>query len=229
MVSKYKNYPISYYFDLVVHDISSNEPRDDYIPLYYANRGKYPFKHSSDIVNQSRSLMLHYFSITSRDTNAKGIITAHAYNKKSFIDIENCDPNSPNEVKLYLIHFFLSRDFVGNSSICHLTRFEYKPEEKKIYWYIPQPVFDDKTINVGCSFGNYKDKVNEFNSKVNNISKRLIKEKSTMIIKRKNQEGEEEEEEEEEDEEEKPTLIIQKPLINEKACRNIIKKKNNGK
>ena len=226
VVSKYKNYPNSYYFDLVVHDISSNEPRDDYIPLYYANRGKYPFKHSSDIVDQSRSLMLHYFSITSRDRNAKGIITAHAYNKKSFIDIESCDPNlclidcySPNEVKLYLIHFSLSRDFVGNSSICHLTRFEYKPEEKKIYWYIPQPVFDDKKINVGCSFGKYKDKVNEFNSKVNNISKRLIKEKSTMIIKRKNQE-----EEEEEEEEEKPTLIIQKPLINEKACGNIIEK-----
>ena len=182
------------YFDLVItpvfeslnnvtpvfESLNNNDNNNNIIPLYYGlqKTENFPFNHSGDKYDASNNNLLHHLTISKRikpNDNLSGIITAHAYNKRSFIDIKYTEPNiclvdyprDSNIINIYLIHFPLNDDFVQDSSIGHICKFQYVQEEKKMIWTIPQqPLFDDAKFNVGSIYQMYKRGLNGFMTKV---------------------------------------------------------------
>ena len=238
------------YFDLVIHEYNSIVD-DMHGPLYYSRKEykkkkaseRFPFMHSGD--KGLKPTLIQYLTIRQHDDcliddkNNSGIISTHAYNRKSFLDIVDCDPSicivdySNDNVKIYIKHFPLSRDFVQNSSICHIAKFTYIPEEKKVIWIIPQqPEFDSALINVGVSYKKYDDGIQRFKEKIKMINLNLndISVTTTTVI------SDVDDDDDDDDDEKYNTLIIQKPLLKDKKFeklfndilnnKNIVNKKN---
>ena len=234
------------YFDLVVHE--NNSIVDDiHAPLYFYRKkyGRFPFEHSGD--RGLKPTLLQYLTIQQQhgiindNNNNSGIITTHAYDLKSFLDIVQCDPNicivdysnDNDNVKIYIKHFPLSRDFVQNSCICHIAKFTYIPEEKKVIWIIPQqPEFDSTFIHVGSSYKDYNDGIQRFKEKIKMINlnhdANVSVTTATTIAS--------DDDDDDDSNEKYNTLIIQKPLLKDKKFeklltdilnnKNIINKKN---
>ena len=164
------------FFDLVIHPLNSH-PNDN--PLYWHKPSitDYPFIHSGDI--RPSNILIQYMTLDVNKihrSNNGGIITTHAFKQKSFIDIASSEPNicfvnyskdNVNDITIYIKHFPLIKDFVKKSSISHICKFEYFPDEKKIRWKIPQhPEFDDKKITVGINYAQYEEGIKKFKRKI---------------------------------------------------------------
>ena len=168
------------YFDLLAFPIGNNNDRSK--PIYFDCENQttpgFSFEHSGDITERD-NLFQHLKINTSSGGTTSGILTAQAYNRKSFIQIAACDPciclvdyQKENKlINIYVIYFPLTRDFVKQSSICHVCKFDYSRTEKKISWIIPQrPTFDDSSFNVGEAFHRYREKVNIFMESVYRVA-----------------------------------------------------------
>ena len=176
------------YFDLVIHEYNSIVDRQHH-PLYFYKKSQcengFPFKHSGDMrtgdnliqyLNKYSDCKMRQMNTDFHNSNDynSGIITAHAYNKKSFLDIIQCNPSicivdyiNNDSVNIYLKQFPLSEDFVNDNSICHLAKFTYIADKKKVIWTIPhQPEFDNIKINVGGSNLCYDSGILKFKEKI---------------------------------------------------------------
>ena len=215
------------YFDLVFHRISSQEKDLSESPLYFhAIDLDYAFVHSGDKRFHGRNLTQYLRVNPKNNSNCSGIITAHAYEQKSFLHISACNPNiclvdyrkESKSIIIYVIHFPLTKDFVGNSSIGHICKFDYLASEGKIIWTIPPlPEFDDQQIDVGECYGKYKKGIDRFMSRleVKTSQERKKKEEDVPKMSRKMIKGSVDEN--------KNSLIIQKPLVKNEKCKKIIK------
>ena len=257
VISKIFNY---LYFDLVGFPSDSKKEMkidDSSSPWYFDYKGEpnAVFKHSGDL---RRSMyLLQHMSINRNntdDTPSLGCFLAHAYRKKTFMDMSKSDPNicivdfskDSDVVKIYIIHFPLTRDFVKNSSICHICKYKYIPKEKKIIWTIPQqPEFVDKKFDVGEPFKCYKNGLKRFMKKVEMIddlnqnqrkaSRMTMTKKSDAINtsdkSNRNDENDancnndiDDDDDDDDDDDNLSPIIIQKPLLNSKICKCILEK-----
>ena len=181
VVSKYRN---NEYFDLVVYpSFSRSELEDNQSPIYFSNKDleNFPFIHSGD--RRQVGKLLHYIRYDShrhKNVDATGVVIAHAYWNKTFLQITHCEPNicfvdyrkETNTVNIYVCYFQLSRDFVNNSRICYYCTFDYLADDGKMVWTIPQqPTFVEDKFGVGCTYVKYRNGILELMNKIRRIKR----------------------------------------------------------
>ena len=218
------------YFDLVVHPIFGRDDIGKPICFRQDSRKQnhFSFQHSGDIrtnefIIRNDDLLQYIQPIRSENYNATGVVTAHAYNKKTFFKIRACDPTIclidyckvNKTVNIYVIHFPLSKDFVQNSCVGHICKFDYNAKDGIMNWTIPsQPTFIEQSFNVGEGKEKYEDGVKLFMENVNLVEMRdkvvatsemkdEVEDFSPSLVKRQKLTAFDEQK----------VLIIQKPLL----------------
>ena len=220
------------FFDLVINSCNSDT---NTLPLFFnhhLNNGLFSFKHSDDNYSKRgrQKDLIQYMAIDEETSNNDGYISTQAYEKKSFLQIKNSDPNicivdylDNNMVRIYVKLFPLSKDIVKKSGLCHLAKFSYRPSEGKVIWNIPkQPVFDKEIFHVGEPFEFYRNgiltlKQNiDINMEYDNVET-IRKTIATITTK-------EDEDDDDDDDNDNSVLIIQKPLLKNDTCNKLLEK-----
>jgi len=129
--------------------------------LYFAKQrtDSVPYSHSGDVKNGTT--LLHSMIMKERiDSISTGVVTAHAYNKRSFQQISHCQPSIciPDYGKK-ILHFIpcpLTPDIVKNSDVNHIVKYTIDPGRKSIRWIFPfRAVYEHLNVNVGCDPRSY--------------------------------------------------------------------------
>ena len=224
------------YFDLVVFPVFTDvrQIHPDQVPLCYSFTTLSPnfsFQHSGDQHNGEN--LLQNIKLTNPSLNATGIVTAHAYNNRSFFEIKDSDPNiclvdyreDDNSINIYVIHFPLSKDFVRGSSVGHICKFDYNANDGKITWTIPQqPEFDNNKFLVGSKYSEYKNGIVRFSNTLEERKTRKrgrVDEKIILLPGRTIERRTVIDDEDDEDDNSR-TLIIQKPLLKSDSGKRIL-------
>ena len=174
--SGYNNEDIfcQYYFDTVLSSDYKRKNPVNNVVLHYSERKHkdIPFVHSGDNKSGNNAL-LQYISVKDprpnnmTGTQLSGVIYFHAFMKKTFLEIQKCEPSiclvddNPDDEKItmYIYHFNLALAGIEDSRKAAVVRFKYNPREGYIDWIIPtKPIYfnveDDVNIesnyNTNC-------------------------------------------------------------------------------
>lgn len=160
-----------HYFEMVI--ISTDEEKG--VVLNYQNKygdpAQLPYRHSGDVYCGSDNLLQSMLPIDNwkEKGSFKGVLAVQGYDKKSFRQLKHCQPSIclvDGCETIYLIHFPLSEDFVGDSSIAYIAHFTYNPKWGVVTWSIPKiPTFSIEKFNINdAKYENYfENGLREFN------------------------------------------------------------------
>ena len=170
------------YFDTLVipENLSANEK-----PLYYRNTtlDELPYKHSGDI--HRNGMLLHQVNFNNGTIidrrHYAGYVVFQGYNRKSLYHLRKTEPNicivdeKDGGYNVWIYHFPLVKDFVGDANIAFMAKFDCYPQEKRIEWsFLQQPLFSNKLFNVGQVFSSYQKDYETFVAKIENEKRRII-------------------------------------------------------